>query len=88
MILFLELKQNVDLIDVNEPRDFTDKMLIEINNTTDKSSSFYGDVGIENLSNTLFDLFLVGSETTSTTLTWAALYMVRWVDSTVADITK
>ena len=88
MILFLELKQNVDLIDVNEPRDFTDKMLIEINNTTDKSSSFYGDVGIENLSNTLFDLFLAGSETTSTTLTWAALYMVRWVDSTVADITK
>ena len=26
---------------------------------------------------TLFDLFLAGSETTSTTLTWAALYMVR-----------
>ena len=82
------MKQNVDVIDVNEPRDFTDKMLIEINNTTDKSSSFYGDVGIENLSNTLFDLFLAGSETTSTTLIWAALYMVRWVDSTVADITK
>ena len=78
MILFLELKQNVDVIDVNEPRDFTDKMLIEINNTTDKSSSFYGDVGIENLSNTLFDLFLAGSETTSTTLTWAVLYMVRY----------
>ena len=27
---------------------------------------------------TLFDLFLAGSETTSTTLTWAVLYMVRY----------
>ena len=26
----------------------------------------------------LFDLFIAGSETTSTTLTWAALYMVRY----------
>ena len=26
----------------------------------------------------LFDLFLAGSETTSTTLTWAVLYMVRY----------
>ena len=66
------------VIDVNEPRDFTDKMLIEISKTTDKSSSFYGDFGLENLTNTLFDLFLAGSETTSTTLTWAALYMVRY----------
>ena len=27
---------------------------------------------------TLFDLFLAGSETTSTTLNWAVLYMVRY----------
>lgn len=74
------IKQHQDTLDVNDPRDFTDKMLIEINNTTDKSSSFYGEVGIDNLRNTLFDLFLAGSETTSTTLTWAALYMVRYPD--------
>lgn len=65
-------------LDINSPRDFTDAMLIEIQNTTDKDSSFYGDFGIENLKNVLFDLFLAGSETTSTTLTWAALYMVRY----------
>ena len=53
-------------------------MLIEISKTTDKSSSFYGEGGVENLRNTLFDLFLAGSETTSTTLTWAMLYMVRY----------
>ena len=66
------------MLDLKDPRDFTDSMLIEINKTTDKSSSFYGESGIENLRNTLFDLFLAGSETTSTTLTWAALYMVRY----------
>merc|ERR1712226_119674 len=65
-------------LDINSPRDFTDAMLIEIQKTTDKDSSFYGESGIENLRNTLFDLFLAGSETTSTTLTWAALYMVRY----------
>ena len=69
---------NCSLLDLKDPRDFTDSMLIEISKTTDKSSSFYGESGIENLRNTLFDLFLAGSETTSTTLTWAALYMVRY----------
>ena len=72
------MKQNFPLLDLKDPRDFTDSVLIEISETTDKSSSFYGESGIENLRNTLFDLFLAGSETTSTTLTWAALYMVRY----------
>ena len=63
---------------MEDPRDFTDSMLIEIEKTTDKSSSFYGEGGVENLRNTLFDLFIAGSETTSSTLTWAALYMVRY----------
>ena len=66
------------MLDLNDPRDFTDSMLIEIEKTTDKSSSFYGEGGVENLRNTLFDLFIAGSETTSSTLTWAALYMVRY----------
>lgn len=69
---------NLSLLDLNDPRDFTDSMLIEISKTTDKSSSFYGESGIENLRNTLLDLFLGGSETTSSTLTWASLYMVRY----------
>ena len=72
------IAQHQATLDVNAPRDFTDTMLIEILNTTDPASSFYGDFGIENLKNVMFDLFLAGSETTSTTLTWAALYMVRY----------
>merc|ERR1712079_700815 len=53
-------------------------MLIEIENTTDPGSSFHGQLGLDNLKGTMFDLFIAGSETTSTTLTWAALYMVRY----------
>ena len=67
-----------DTLDVNEPRDFIDMMLIEINNTTDSSSRFHGQRGLESLKVTLFDLFLTGSDTTATTLTWAVLYMVRY----------
>ena len=33
---------------------------------------------MENLTNNLMDLFMAGSETTSTTLTWAMLFMVRY----------
>ena len=65
-------------LDVNDPRDYTDMALTEIEKTTDTKSSFYGQFGLDNLKVTLFDLFVAGSETTSTTLTWAALYMVRY----------
>ena len=67
-----------ETLDLNSPRDYIDMMLIEIENTTDKSSSFYGQLGIDNLKVTMFDLFLAGSETTSTTLTWAYLFMIRY----------
>ena len=77
--LMLEnILRHKETLDPNEPRDFTDMMLIEIERTTEESSSLYGQLGIDNLKVTLFDLFLAGSETTSTTLTWAALYLVRY----------
>merc|ERR1712156_767483 len=53
-------------------------MLTEIEKTTDETSSMFGQLGLDNLKVTLFDLFLAGSETTSTTLTWSFLYMVRY----------
>ena len=72
------IMKHKETLDPNDPRDFTDMMLIEIERTTEESSSLYGQFGIDNLKVTLFDLFLAGSETTSTSLTWAALYMVRY----------
>ena len=73
------IEEHEESLDVNDPRDFTDKVLIEIGRTTDPLSSFHGETGKLNLANTLFDLFMAGSETTSTTLTWAILYMARLV---------
>ena len=69
------IRRHEESIDPNEPRDFTDKALIEIRGTTDRASSFFGEKGQANLANTLYDLFLAGSETTSTTLTWALLFV-------------
>ena len=89
------LRDHEKTIDMNEPQDFTDSFILEILRTTDSSSSFYGDFGRINLVNTLVDLFIAGnfschlclafhvftgSETVSTTLTWALLYMIRYPD--------
>jgi len=72
------IENHKESLDTNEPRDFIDKYLIEIENTKDPNSSFFGENGVNNLASSLLDLFIAGSETTSTTLTWAILYMVRY----------
>ena len=77
-MMLKSIENHKKTIDTNEPRDYIDKYLIEIENTKDPNSSFFGANGIENLAANLLDLFLAGSETTSTTLTWAVLYMVRY----------
>lgn len=77
-LMYESVKQHQETLDINAPRDFTDTMLIEIQKTTDKSSSFYGEFGIENLANNLMDLFVAGSETTSTTLNWAMYYVIKY----------
>jgi len=71
------IEQHKLTLDVNSPKDVIDTMLIEIQNTKDETSSFYQNKGYNNLVNTMLELFVAGSETTSTTLTWAVLYMIR-----------
>ena len=72
------MKDLIETLDINEPRDYIDMVLIEIEKTTkDSKSSFHGQLGLDNLKVSILDLFMAGSETTSTTLTWAALYMIR-----------
>jgi cytochrome P450 len=72
-----KVEEHKSTIDYNKPRDFIDKVLFELRTSTDPSSSFYGDQGELNLVSMLLDLFIAGSETTSTTLTWAVLFMAR-----------
>lgn len=59
-IIWKSIKDHEESIDPNEPRDFTDKVIMKINQTTDTNSSFYGEKGRENLANTLLDLFVAG----------------------------
>lgn len=52
-------------------------MLLEIQNTDDPSSSFYGKTGHDALLNVIIDLFLAGQETTSSSLVWMFFYLIH-----------
>ncbi|XP_049992348.1 cytochrome P450 2J4-like isoform X9 [Alexandromys fortis] len=58
----------------DEPRDFIDAFLTEMTKHPDKTTSF----NKENLICSTLDLFFAGTETTSTTLRWALLYMALY----------
>ncbi|NXG81047.1 CP2J6 protein, partial [Baryphthengus martii] len=67
-----KLKRKTD-----ENQDFIDYYLDEIDKTKGDADATYDE---ENLIQIVFDLFLAGIETTSTTLCWALLYMVVYPD--------
>ncbi|NXI34090.1 CP2J2 protein, partial [Galbula dea] len=58
----------------SESRDFIDSYLQEIAKDNNSNSSFHE----ENLVACVLDLFLAGTETTSTTIRWALLYMAMY----------
>ncbi|CAG7734636.1 unnamed protein product, partial [Allacma fusca] len=60
------------------PRDFIDAYLGEIERTTDPNSTFYGNLGYASLTDVAMDLYQAGSMTTATMLTWAVLYNVAY----------
>ncbi len=62
--LRLPLEQHQETINPDEPRDFIDVYLNEIENEKDPKSSFFKEKGVENLIQTLSDLFFAGTETT------------------------
>ena len=70
--------------DENNPRDYIDCYIKErekADQENNKESSFYGENGHWNFVNSMFDLFAAGSETTSTTLQWAILYLIHYPDA-------
>jgi len=66
--------------DDKEDKDFVDFYLDQVKNTTDPTSSFYGHAGETSLVATMLDLFLAGTETTSSTLLWGILFMMQHPD--------
>ncbi|CAH6790545.1 Cyp2j13 [Phodopus roborovskii] len=61
--------------DPDEPRDFIDAFLKEMTKYPGKTTTSFNE---ENLICSTLDLFLAGTETTSTTLRWALLYMALY----------
>ncbi|CAM4715378.1 cytochrome P450 2J6-like [Lepidochelys kempii] len=72
-----ELRSHQESGSPDEPQDFIDFYLAQIDKSkADPDSTFDED----NLVQTIFDLFLAGTETTTTTMRWAVLYMMAYPD--------
>uniref|UniRef100_A0A665TUG2 Cytochrome P450 2J6-like n=1 Tax=Echeneis naucrates TaxID=173247 RepID=A0A665TUG2_ECHNA len=71
-----EIDQHKKDLDPSEPRDFIDCYLNEIQKDGVVDSFFHE----ETLVMCLLDLFVAGTETTSTTLRWALLYMAKYTE--------
>ncbi|XP_077133715.1 cytochrome P450 2D14-like [Ranitomeya variabilis] len=63
--------------DPNYARDFIDAYLAEMEKVKEDGSSSFNE---KNLFLTTYDLFIAGSESTSTTLRWAVLFMLLYPD--------
>ncbi|XP_074009702.1 cytochrome P450 2J6-like [Numenius arquata] len=72
-----EIKSHRERGTRDEPEDFIDYYLNQIEKTKNIPNSTFDE---DNMVQSVFDLFLGGSETTATTLRWALLYMVAYPD--------
>ncbi|XP_047444005.1 cytochrome P450 2J4-like [Mugil cephalus] len=72
----IRIKEHKDTLDPSSPRDYIDSFLIEMGQKEDKESGF----DLKNLSFCTMDLFVAGTETTTTTLYWGLLYMIHYPD--------
>ncbi|KAL0196490.1 hypothetical protein M9458_010062, partial [Cirrhinus mrigala] len=77
VIDFVREKVNAHRVDYDpsNPRDYIDCFLGEMENLKDDSAAGFD---VENLCFCTLDLFGAGTETTSTTLYWGLLYMVKY----------
>uniref|UniRef100_A0A8C4NRK3 Cytochrome P450, family 2, subfamily N, polypeptide 13 n=1 Tax=Dicentrarchus labrax TaxID=13489 RepID=A0A8C4NRK3_DICLA len=67
-----EVKMHKNNVDHNNPRDYIDTFITEIENHKDSELGFTET----NLAVCSLDLFLAGTETTSTTLLWALVFLI------------
>ncbi|NXG08762.1 CP2J6 protein, partial [Sakesphorus luctuosus] len=72
-----EIKSHREKGRTGEPEDFIDFYLDQIEKAKNTPNSTFDE---DNMVQSVFDLFLGGSETTATTLRWALLYMLAYPD--------
>ncbi|ODM89491.1 Methyl farnesoate epoxidase [Orchesella cincta] len=77
---FLEgtVKEHKEQFHEGNLKDFIDVYLAEVRKTTDKKSYFYGQLGERQLVSTMLDLFIAGSDTSATTLSWTLVYLCKF----------
>ncbi|XP_059197067.1 cytochrome P450 2J6-like [Centropristis striata] len=68
-----EVKSHKKDLDPSNPRDYIDAFIIEMENNKESDLGFTEN----NLALCSLDLFLAGTETTSTTLLWALVYLIK-----------
>ncbi|KAL7397258.1 hypothetical protein ABVT39_019357 [Epinephelus coioides] len=68
-----EVKSHKENLDYSEPRDYIDAFIIEMEKHRESDLGFTET----NLALCSLDLFLAGTETTSTTLQWALIYLIK-----------
>ncbi|KAB0350945.1 hypothetical protein FD754_015802 [Muntiacus muntjak] len=72
--IFEKTREHQTSLDINNPRDFIDCFLIKMKQEKPGQELVYTD---ENLENTILDLFAAGTETTSTTLRYGLLLLLK-----------
>ncbi|XP_050000537.1 cytochrome P450 2C26 isoform X3 [Alexandromys fortis] len=77
--LLEKIKEHQESLNAANPRDFIDYYLIKLKQASHNQQS---EFTLENLAATVFDLFGAGTETTSTTLRYALLLLLKHPDVT------
>ncbi|XP_065604304.1 cytochrome P450 2J6-like [Cyrtonyx montezumae] len=77
VLLEEEVESHKEKGNINENQDFIDYYLDQMAKSREDADATYDKA---NLVQTIFDLFLAGTETTATTLRWALLFMVAYPD--------
>uniref|UniRef100_A0A8C7WMW5 Cytochrome P450, family 2, subfamily P, polypeptide 10 n=1 Tax=Oryzias sinensis TaxID=183150 RepID=A0A8C7WMW5_9TELE len=72
----VKISEHKENLDPSSPKDYIDSFLIEMAQNENRESSF----DISNLCMCTLDLFIAGTETTTTTLHWGLLYMIYYAD--------